>query len=174
MTLTSRQKVLWLAIAGVGPVVLVLLLCPAKPQQPLIPDLRISGPPQVTNGVMFVSILLSNGSSRTLNIVDDGAGNPFFVLDVGRSKPAWHHRHWASCFGQHIKAQSGPRSDLDQCGLADQSSASVPTPGRGAGPRCGTQTSVRSAFQVLSGKGKAAQASDSRRRLGHAPSLSLD
>ncbi len=39
----------------------------------------------MTNGVMLLSVVLSNGTSRTLNIVDDGAGNPFVVLDAGNS-----------------------------------------------------------------------------------------
>lgn len=37
----------------------------------------------MTNGAMLISIVLSNGTSRTLNIVDDGIGHPFVVLDAG-------------------------------------------------------------------------------------------
>jgi len=82
MKLTSRRKVLWLTVTGAGGLVLVLLLWPARPQ-PRTLDLRIAGQPQMTNGAMLISIVLSNGTLRTLNIVDDGAGNPFVVLDAG-------------------------------------------------------------------------------------------
>jgi hypothetical protein len=34
---------------------------------------------------MLISIVLSNGTSRTFNIVDDGMGKPFMVLDAGGS-----------------------------------------------------------------------------------------
>jgi hypothetical protein len=37
----------------------------------------------MTNGAMLISFVLSNGTSRALNIVDDAAGEPFLVLDDG-------------------------------------------------------------------------------------------
>jgi hypothetical protein len=82
MTLTARRKVLWLAIAGAVCLVLVLILWPAKRQTRNL-DLRLAAQPQMTNGAMLISFVLSNGTSRTLNIVDDGAGSPFVVLDAG-------------------------------------------------------------------------------------------
>jgi len=82
MMLTSPRKVLWLAVVGTGCLVFLLLLLPTKPQ-PRSLDLLIAGRPQVTNGVMLISFVLSNGTSRSLNIVDDAAGNPFLVLDAG-------------------------------------------------------------------------------------------
>ncbi len=82
MMRTFPRKVLWLAVAGTGCLVFLLLLLPAKPQ-PRSVDLLLAGRPQFTNGVMFISFVLSNGTSRLLNIVDDAAGNPFLVLDAG-------------------------------------------------------------------------------------------
>lgn len=82
MTLTSPRKILWLAVVGTGCLVFLLLVLPTKPQ-PRSLDLLIAGRPQVTNGVMLISFVLSNGTSRSLNIVDDAAGNPFLVLDAG-------------------------------------------------------------------------------------------
>lgn len=82
MMLTTPQKILWLAVAGPGCLVFLLLLLPAKPQ-PRSLDLLVAGRSQVTNGVMLISFVLSNGTSRSLNIVDDAAGNPFLVLDAG-------------------------------------------------------------------------------------------
>ena len=82
MMFTSPRKILWLAVAGTGCLVFLLLLLPAKPQ-PRSLDLLIAGRPQVTNGVMLISFVLSNRTSRSLNIVDDAAGNPFLVLDAG-------------------------------------------------------------------------------------------
>lgn len=81
MPLTSQRKLLRLAVIGTGCLVLVLRLSLTN-SQPQTPDLRIAGQPQTTNGTMFISIVLSNGSSRTLNIVDDGMGKPFMVLDA--------------------------------------------------------------------------------------------
>ncbi len=82
MTRSSPRKVLWLAVLGTGCLVFLLLLLPAKPQ-PRALDFRVAGRPQMTNGAMLISFVLSNGTSRPLNIVDDAAGNPFLVLDAG-------------------------------------------------------------------------------------------
>lgn len=88
MTPPSRRKILWLAAAGAGCLFLVLLLWSASPQ-PDAPDLRIAGQSQMSNGATLISIVLSNGTSRTLNIVDDGLGNPFVLLqvDTGSNPP---------------------------------------------------------------------------------------
>jgi hypothetical protein len=80
--LTSPRKTLWLAVAGTGGLVFLLLVLPAKPQPGTL-DLRIAGRPQMTNGAMLISLILSNGTSRALNIMDDAAGDPFLVLDAG-------------------------------------------------------------------------------------------
>ena len=45
--------------------------------------LRLTGRPQVTSNAMLITLVLSNGTSRSLNIVDDRAGGPFVVLDAG-------------------------------------------------------------------------------------------
>ena len=37
----------------------------------------------MTNGAILISFVLSNGTSRALNIVDDAARNLFLVLDAG-------------------------------------------------------------------------------------------
>ncbi len=82
MALIPPRKVLWLAAAGAGCVVLLLLLPPTKPQ-PRTLDLRIVSGPQTSNGTMLIGLVLSNGTSRSLNIVDDATGKPFWVLDAG-------------------------------------------------------------------------------------------
>lgn len=69
-------------MAGVGCLFLILLLWPARPEANGA-ELRIAGQPQMSNGAMLLSIVLSNGTSRTLNIVDDGAGKPFVALEPG-------------------------------------------------------------------------------------------
>ncbi len=76
------RRVLCTALAGAGCLALLLLVLPLKPRPGTL-DLRIAGQPQMTNGAMLISIILSNGTSRSLNIVDDGAGSPFVVLDAG-------------------------------------------------------------------------------------------
>src|ERR1035437_8458856 len=82
MTLTSPRKIFWLAVVGTGCLGFLLLLFPAQPPPPAL-YLLIAGRPQVTNSVMLISFVLSNGTSRALNIVDDAAGDPFLVLDAG-------------------------------------------------------------------------------------------
>ena len=82
MILMIPRKVLWVALAGGGCLALLLLVLLPKPRPGTL-DLRIAGQPQMTNGAMFISIVLSNGTSRSLNIVDDATGNPFVVLDAG-------------------------------------------------------------------------------------------
>lgn len=77
----SRRKLLWLAAAVAGCLFLVLLLRPARPEA--APELSIAGKPQMTNGALLISVVLSNGTSRSLNIVDDGLGHPFVGLDAG-------------------------------------------------------------------------------------------
>jgi hypothetical protein len=82
ITLMPPRKVIWLAVAGC----LVLLLLPSLLPPRLRPrklDLRIVGQPQMTNGALRISLILSNGTTRSLNIVDDASGGPFVVLDVG-------------------------------------------------------------------------------------------
>jgi hypothetical protein len=80
--MTFPRKVLWFALAGTGCLALSLLVLLPKPRPGAL-DLRIIGQPQMTNGTMFISIVLSNGTSRTLHVVDDGVGRPFMVLDAG-------------------------------------------------------------------------------------------
>lgn len=82
MTLISRRRILWLAAAGC--LLVVLLLLRSRPEQsPQPPDLLIVGQPQMTNGAMLINIIVSNGTSTKLNIIDDTIGNPFMVLDAG-------------------------------------------------------------------------------------------
>jgi hypothetical protein len=40
----------------------------------------------MTNGAMLISLILSNGTTRSLNIVDDASGDPFVVLDAGTQR----------------------------------------------------------------------------------------
>ena len=82
MTLTFPRTAFWLAVVGTGCLVTLLLLLPATPQ-PRTLDFRIAGRPQNSNGAILISFVLSNGTSKSLNIVDDAAGNPFLVLDAG-------------------------------------------------------------------------------------------
>ena len=85
MTRSSSSKVLWLLAVGcVGVIFLSLLPILLSPQPPAgTLDLRVAGRPQMTNGAMLFTLVLSNGTSRTLNIIDDTAGKPLFVLDDG-------------------------------------------------------------------------------------------
>lgn len=78
-----QRKLLWLAVAVVaGCLVLVLLLLPpTSPPRP--PDLRIIGQPQMSNGAILISIVLSNGNSGPLNIMDDVGSNAFVGFDNG-------------------------------------------------------------------------------------------
>jgi|WetSurMetagenome_2_1015567.scaffolds.fasta_scaffold27476_3 hypothetical protein len=45
-------------------------------------DVRLLAVTRFTNGAVQVSLELSNGSSRVLNVVDDSTGSPALVLEV--------------------------------------------------------------------------------------------
>jgi hypothetical protein len=80
------RKVIWLALAG--GLVCLLLLLPANPNKPKPQtlDLYLAGQPQITNGAVLISLVLSNGTSSSLNIVDEASGDPFVVLDDGTGR----------------------------------------------------------------------------------------
>src|SRR5689334_15054311 len=82
IALMPLRKVIRFALAGCLVFLLLLFLLSPKPK-PRKLDLRIVGQPQVTNGAMLISLILSNGTSRSLNIVDESSGGPFVVLDAG-------------------------------------------------------------------------------------------
>jgi hypothetical protein len=81
----NQTKVLcFLAVGCVCVIFLSLLPILLSPEPPAGSfDLRIADTPQITNGAMLITLVLSNGTSRRFNIVDDTAGKPFFVLDDG-------------------------------------------------------------------------------------------
>jgi len=82
MTRTFLRRSLFIA-AGTGLLLYIWFAwCLAHEPQPAprTIDLLILGRPQLTNGAMLVSVVLSNGTSRSLNVVDDTAGNPFLGL----------------------------------------------------------------------------------------------
>lgn len=61
---------------------------------------------RLSNGVVQVSLLLSNGTTRTLNVVDDVAGNPALILAVpGQTM-------WLAPLGNQVKIFLGPTSNL--------------------------------------------------------------
>ena len=78
----SLRKVIRFSLAGCLVFLLLLVLLSLKPK-PRKLDLRIVGQPQMTNGAMLISLILSNGTSRSLNIVDESSGGPLVVLDAG-------------------------------------------------------------------------------------------
>jgi hypothetical protein len=46
-------------------------------------QLQLSAVRRSTNGAVFVTVVLTNGTLRTMNIVDDADGNPAYILDSG-------------------------------------------------------------------------------------------
>lgn len=89
MTPISRRKLLWLAVAAAAVCLILIRLLSSATPLPRAPDLRIAGQPQITNGTMPITYVLSNGTSRKLNIVDDSIGDPYVILevDVGTNPP---------------------------------------------------------------------------------------
>ena len=78
-------------------------------------ELRIADTPQLSNGVLVVSVVLSNGTPRSLNIVDDTAGNPLFALDAGAAYwPAGNRDHgaWLGPIGNTLKLNLAPGASL--------------------------------------------------------------
>src|SRR6516164_2399368 len=86
MTHSSSSKVIWLVIAGIACLAFLMVALQPKPRPGNL-DIHIAGRPQMTNGVMLITLILSNGTPGRLNIIDDTAGEPFFVLDDGTGGP---------------------------------------------------------------------------------------
>lgn len=86
MKLSSRRRIVWLALAAAGCLAVVLVLLEKPDRRPPPPDLLIIGQPQMTNGAMPITIVLSNGTPNTLEITDDGAGFPVVVVDDGTGR----------------------------------------------------------------------------------------
>jgi hypothetical protein len=111
-----RRKTLF--IAGISGCLLLLLLLffvlwPAQVSGTL--ELRISDAPLLSNGVLVVNVVLSNGTAHSLNIVDDTAGKPLFILDAGSDYyPAGSlgHGSWLGPIGNTLKLNLAPGASL--------------------------------------------------------------
>ncbi len=73
----------------VGLLSILALLVLSLRQLPGAVDLHLAGVRQLTNGVLLVTVVLTNGSPRTFNVVDDSAGKPAFILDNGGKFGTW-------------------------------------------------------------------------------------
>lgn len=82
-----RRRIL-ATVVVVGLLLMALLLLWPRPVPGKV-DLRLTGVRQTTNGDLLISVLLSNGTLRTLNVVDDADGNPAFILDSGGEYGMW-------------------------------------------------------------------------------------
>ena len=87
LTSFSRTRLLAGAII-IGLLSLIPLLLWSRPVPGKV-DLRLAGVRQSTNGAWLITVVLSNGTSRTLNVVDDADGNPAFILDSGGEYGMW-------------------------------------------------------------------------------------
>ena len=89
MSLTSSSRTgLFAAVVILGLLSLALLLLWLRPMSGTV-DLRLTEIRQSTNSALLVTVVLTNGTSRILNVVDDADGNPAFILDTGRDSDTW-------------------------------------------------------------------------------------
>jgi hypothetical protein len=68
-------------------VFLLRLLQPHK--MPGTLGFRVTGVSEPTTGVLSVAYVLTNSTPRSLNVVDDIAGNPAFLIEDGTSLRMW-------------------------------------------------------------------------------------
>lgn len=111
-----RRKTLFTATIAVCLLLLLLLFFAQRPA-PVSRTLefRIADTPQLSNGALVVSVVLSNGTPHSLNIVDDTAGNPLFALDAGADYyPAGSRDHgaWLGPLGNTLKLNLAPGASL--------------------------------------------------------------
>lgn len=111
-----RWKTLFIATITVC-IILLLLLCfvlrPAQVSRAL--EVRIADTPEFSNGVFVASVVLSNGTPQSLNIIDDTAGKPLFVLDAGVDYyPAGSRAHggWLAPAANTLKLNLPPGASL--------------------------------------------------------------
>jgi hypothetical protein len=88
-TLFSVRKRFSLALVIIGLLLFlaVLLLWPRR--APGTVDLMLAGVRQSTNAAWLITVVLTNGTLRTFNVVDDSDGNPAFILDSGEEYGMW-------------------------------------------------------------------------------------
>ena len=84
MATISTRQLRWLLASSpfVLAVFLLVGVCWQEPDTGTF-GLHIANRSQLTNGTLLIGLVLSNGTARTMNVVDDVGGNPIFVLDAG-------------------------------------------------------------------------------------------
>lgn len=111
-----RRKMLITAAIAVCLLLLLLFffaLWPAPVSGKL--TVRVADTPRLSNGVLVMSVVLSNGATHSLNIVDDAAGNPLFALDAGTNYyPAGSpvHGTWLADIGNTMILNLAPGASL--------------------------------------------------------------
>jgi hypothetical protein len=74
--------------AVVGCVLIALLFVQRGSRQHQAVSVSVAGVPQVTSTGTVFTVVLSNGTGRSQNIVNDTDGNALFALDDGRKIPS--------------------------------------------------------------------------------------
>ncbi len=88
LTANWRTRLL-AAVFTIGALVLVILFLLSPKSEAGKVELRLAGVQQATNGTLLVRVVLTNGASRTLNVMDDALGDPAYVLDTGSKSGKW-------------------------------------------------------------------------------------
>jgi len=103
----SRHAKSLVVLLGAGLLFLLALLVVWPNRLAAKVDLRLAGTRQSSNGVLLVTVILTNGTPQTLNVVDDADGNPAFVLDTGG-----HHGRWLTPMVNQLKVNLAPGASL--------------------------------------------------------------
>jgi hypothetical protein len=77
----SRSAKFLVAVVGGGLVISLVLALAWPKRAPGKLGVHLAGTPQSSNGVLLVTVVLTNGTPRVLNVVDDSCGKPAFILD---------------------------------------------------------------------------------------------
>ena len=109
--LARRKARFAAATVAVGALLTFALLLAPPHGVPGKVELKLAGFSQTSNGVLLVSVILTNGTARALNVVDDADGNPGFVLDAGgatRDSPG----RWLRPLLNQLKSNLAPGTSL--------------------------------------------------------------
>jgi hypothetical protein len=106
LSMSRHAKCLGVLVSGSLLLLLALLVVWPKPVIAKV-HLRLAGTRQSSNGVLLVTVILTNGTPQTLNVVDDADGNPALVLDTGGQ-----HRRWLTPMVNQLKINLAPGASM--------------------------------------------------------------
>src|SRR5882672_830491 len=105
------RKGRWIAALALC-LLLILVLLARQHARPRGIDMLLLGSHQSSNGVVIYTVVLSNGTQRSQNIVNTTDGNPRFIFDNAGKYPAGSVGMWLSDVKNDLKLNLAPGACL--------------------------------------------------------------